>query len=558
MRRNAQEQADQMKGRWRSLCKRVIWLGAAASVIVLLLALSPESVSRSHTGTIKIFLLAGAIALAMLWSHIPRRTALAVLLVLALVSTLNYFRWGAQVLFERVDAYDVTHYYLGAKYFDELGYEGLYPALILAFQENDTKVKRLKSYRLQTATGYEYRKVDDALDRARDLRDSKFSPARWAAFRQDALVLFRDFGLSNKSWRRLFRDRGFNASPAWIALARPIVDTIPIGWVKSLCLLDLYLLASGLLAIWFAYGGREALWALVFCATTYSLRWPVVGDVFLRYLWLAGLLWALALLKTGKPAAAGIAVGVAALSRIFPVVWLFGLAAQQLQRLLSRPLSLRNIERTAWLTALGFAGSVAVLGAVSTMMLGGDAFLAHAKDMRIHTDVQQLMARHMGYAMAWVFDGSLEATRLTDAQRADLADLRFLRIGSIVAVLGVLALGMRSLRSDEAFALGFIPLFLMTTFHDYYGVARVTLVIFHATRLDRRLDRVCLAGLLALEMFTIWARLTFPGHVAFRTGYLSWGLTIYALTVTLGLAWEWWRDRRSSRATSAATDAEIA
>jgi hypothetical protein len=534
--------------KWRMFLRApVFWFGVTVVLAVLLLKFSPRNVSSSDALAIKSFLLAGAIVLAMLWNRLPRQVAIALLLALTLTSTLNFMRWGPRILFERVDTYDVTHYYLGAKYFDELSYEGLYPALILAFQEVGTKFDRLKSYNLQTAKGYEHRSIDDALTRARDLRQRKFTPERWKAFKHDTSILLRDFPMSRKEWQKLVRDLGFNATPAWIAIAHPIVQVVPIEWVKSLCLLDLYLVASGLLAIWFAYGGREAMWALVFIGTTYSLRWPVVGDVFLRYIWLAALLWALALLKMGKPTAAGFAAGVAAMSRIFPVVWLFGLAAQQAQRLFSRPISLRNIDRSAWLTALGFLGSVVILVLIVTIILDSASFVYHARDMRNHTDVQRLVPRHMGYAIAWVFDGSLDAGRLTDEQRAWLADSRILRIVSIVGVLAVLGLGMKRLRPDEAFALGFIPFFMMMTFHDYYGVARVTLIVFHASRLDRPLDRACLIWLLALELFSHWARLEFLGHTAFRTGYLTWGMTLYAFVVSLALGRSWWLERRSAR-----------
>ncbi|MCK5622229.1 MAG: hypothetical protein KAJ11_08065, partial [Alphaproteobacteria bacterium] len=121
------------KPRWRRIGARSAATVAGAILLVLAaLWFSPFSIPPGEALGIKIFILAGAALLAALWSRLPRKARLALLVMLAVVSALNYYRWGPRSLYEKVDVYDVVHYYLGAKYFEELDYEGLYPALILA------------------------------------------------------------------------------------------------------------------------------------------------------------------------------------------------------------------------------------------------------------------------------------------------------------------------------------------------------------------------------------------------------------------------------------------
>lgn len=531
------------------------YVGAVAGVVLPVLALlrlSPFSLSPVDALGIKIYLLAGAFLLALFWTRIPQQARVVILLVLAVIAALNYFRWGPRSLYERVDVYDVAHYYLGAKYFPELGYEGLYPALILADRENGPKSTKLNRYRLQTDRGYEYRDIEDALSRGRAIRETRFSAERWKNFERDSLVLLRDIGLGADSWRKLVGDRGFNGSPAWIAVARPFAAVVPVRAVKLLCLVDVLLIASALCALGYAYGWRIALWAVVFLTASYSMRWPVAGEAMFRYIWLSALMWALALVKAGPPAAAGAALAVSSLMRLFPAAWLFGPLAQALHQFDRNPYRLGNISPYYWRMVAGFIGCVLLAFVWISVDPGIGSIADHIGDMRIHVHVDQLVSRHVGFAKALIFEGGLEPRNMTQADRIAIAELKPVTGFLALCILIALALGVRTLPADQAFSVGFIPFFLLSTAHDYYGVSRVVLIVFHACRLDNRWDRVCLAWLLLLELFACWTTVQYPDHIAFRIGYLAWGTTAYILMVTAVLVRDWWtlrqvpaQDRRS-------------
>ncbi len=83
----------------------------------------------------------------------------------------------------RVRVWNVYHYYLGAKYFGELGYHDLYDASLAAdaggrgYWSGVDRVRDLRSYRV--------RRRGDARFEWRE----RFSPRRWEAFRDDLEAL---------------------------------------------------------------------------------------------------------------------------------------------------------------------------------------------------------------------------------------------------------------------------------------------------------------------------------------------------------------------------------
>ena len=88
-------------------------------------------IARSTSEALKVWLALAGIGLLLAWSVIQPTRRRWVLVVLAVVACANYLRFGPRLLFQNTDNYDLFHYYLNSKYFDELGYYDLYPAGIL-------------------------------------------------------------------------------------------------------------------------------------------------------------------------------------------------------------------------------------------------------------------------------------------------------------------------------------------------------------------------------------------------------------------------------------------
>ena len=199
------------------------------------------NVSRAASEGYKVWIAAGGVGLALIWGLLPRRIATWTLAGLVLVSTLNYGRWGPRLVAEHVDTYDLIHYYLNAKYFDELGYYDLYPAIVLADYEDDgfDYPRQGNKYMAQDPHGHFFADIPHALDRGREVKSEAFTPERWAAFSYDLAYLQDLPGMNDKLWRQMLQDHGYNGTPVWTVLARPLAELTPVEQIKHLSQLDL-------------------------------------------------------------------------------------------------------------------------------------------------------------------------------------------------------------------------------------------------------------------------------------------------------------------------------
>ena len=102
----------------------------------------------------------------------------------------------------------------------------------------------------------------------------------------------------------------------------------------------------------------------------------------------------------------------------------------------------------------------------------------------------------------------------------------------------LLGWGLRKSEDDEAYAFGFIPLFLLTTASYYYYVTRLILVAMHAGEIERPRNQVGLVMLFGIELFANWAEGAYTGHRVFSIGWMAWLLTLYTLVMTGFLLWE--------------------
>jgi hypothetical protein len=495
--------------------------------------------SRPTIEAQKVWLAGGSTVLAVAWAKVPKEWRNTVLLVLAVVCTLNFYG-GTEKLTRLVDNYDLIHYYLTPRYFEELGYYDLYSAALLVDHEHEPYVK-LKECRLQDEVhGYRLVNVRVCIQRGREVRE-RFTPERWAAFEHDFLYLQRKAGMDKSQWRTMVKDRGFNGTPAWLIVGRPLAEAIPPEAIKWLCLLDLLLLGGALVAVGYAYDRNTALWCLVFLSLTYSLRWPVPCLVYARYIWVSSLLGAMALLRFARPIQAGALAGLAAALRFFPALWMWGPFAKGIAGLFDRDKPLRDrFDRRLLVFAGGFLAAVLVLQGAAVAVYGKDVVVEHFENMREHTQPEELSSRRVGFALGWAYRGELEPKNISDERKQEIADQEGQT--RLIAILVTLALGfvLRRKRDDEAFAYGAIPFFFLTTASYYYYVGRITLIAIHASDLDKWRNKVGLALLLLVELYCNWAQTTYPDYRVFLVGRMSWGITLYSVVM---IGWLWYENR---------------
>ncbi len=491
-------------------------------------------VTRTVSEGYKIWLCGGAVLLALAWAWIPARAARGLLTALLAISAANYCRFGVKLPFERVDSYDLIHYYLNAKYFDELGYYDLYPACIVADHEaKGPFFPEGKAFMDQDDLGHHLRPISVAIEEGQKVKAEKFTPERWAQFSHDFLFLQRNVeGLSGELWRQLIQDHGFNGTTVWVLQALPFVQ-LPVEYIKTLGYLDCIWLGAALAAVVWAWDGTTALWAALFLMLTYSCRWPTISWALFRYDYVSLLVIAMACLRKGRPVLAGILTGWSTTLRMFPAMWLFGPGAKGFIGLAQR-----KVHKSLLRLALGFAIGVVAWQGAATVVLGVDAVRTHYENMTDHNKSENLSSRRAGLALALPFRGDLLPKALPESEKEVVEQqkpIRYLVAGVFMLLMGW---GLRNRRDEEVFSYGFLPFFMLTTASYYYYVTRWTLWVLHAGGLckpevgeQRWRHAAGLAMLSGIELFSNWSEVTHPDHRVYLIGWLGWLLFGYGVVM---------------------------
>lgn len=266
---------------------------------------------------------AGAIALTALPRPARGRPVAAAIVALVLLVQMTWYlehplthapaRW--------LHVHDFYHYYLGAKYYRELGHTRLYTCTAAAFADLDREGRRIPAIAFVRDLESPHQVIAGAaLENAADTCRTRFTPARWRAFTGDLAVLL-DTATTEREWRRILTDLGNNSPPTWHVLATPLANLVPLSDASliALPLLDqIILLVVIPFTVWRCLGARAALaWLLIYSANPLAGYGWNAGS-FLRTDWLLALVGAVCALARGRPALAGTLLALATLTRAFP------------------------------------------------------------------------------------------------------------------------------------------------------------------------------------------------------------------------------------------------
>jgi hypothetical protein len=341
-----------------------------------------------------------------------------------------------------VHGHDLFNYYIGSKYFPELGYQRLYECIAVADLEAGLGERVVR----RSITDLDrYLPRDTAEIRADPGRCKRhFSAERWAGFRSD-VDWFR-VRIPPARWEATQLDHGYNATPAWTLIGGRLASLGPAsaGWILALALLDPLLALAAWSAVAWAFGWRATCVALVYWGTNHPANFSWTGGAFLRDDWLAASLLGLALLRRGLPAGAGILFGLAASLRVFPAAWLLGPGLAALMRVVrERKIGWRWPELRLAAAALAVAAG---LGLASALYAGADSWPRFARDLQLHASVPSSNTLSLRAALSWTPEGRLARLLATapDPGRAwkehQLASFEHRRAAWAALVLGYLAL----------------------------------------------------------------------------------------------------------------------
>lgn len=252
------------------------------------------------------------------WPHLFagkfRRGVLAAGLVLLFVrffAVATYSNTETEV--RAYNVWNVFHYYLGAKYYPEIGHFDLYTCALEADQESMGRWNSLLGARDMHTYLPVLRSGLPPCPR------ENFTPARWNEFSGDVAAFSQLAG--PQYFAGLLLDKGFNPPPSWVALACPLASAIPLAAVRLCTIvfnLDVAAVLLGLLLVWRFHDGAMALLTaglVVFFFGNYGC----IGGNFLQYLWFPFLVLAIAMWTRERSVLAGVFLGIAAALQVFPL-----------------------------------------------------------------------------------------------------------------------------------------------------------------------------------------------------------------------------------------------
>lgn len=420
--------------------------------VVASLARDPMGENVRLAGSWKAALALGLIPLLFAMGRMRSRPRAAVALLLILLGALAWVRFGRFHEGLVVHPWDAFHYFVGSKYFDELGYTELYNCLAEHERQHgrgDAIVRgQMRDLRTNVLHSGRWSLEPEARCRA------EFNPDREAQFHAD-LEAFRPLFPDRLPFHRMVVDHGYNATPPHTALLKLFTHFTPASKASLLAVaaLDWIAYLAAFAVLWWGFGPRVAAIAalVVGLGEPWSYLWT--GGSVGRAVWLFFLCAGLALLARQRSALGGASLTMAGLLRFFPAVFVGALGLF----VLVQAARARAFSPPARRTLAAIFGTLAAGVVVGGLVTGFDTYVAFFREMGGHANLA--MGNHLGLEnlMSYV-PGATTATmgdpRLTDPHevlkvmqrtaRAERWPLWALAIGASLALLVAYSLRRRA------------------------------------------------------------------------------------------------------------------
>ena len=305
----------------------VRWICGGLLLGITALEFPVQGLGEPYLGYLKMLISGGMVSLMLVRDRLVatrevKRRYLALLVGVAVTSASvnwNFFAFhGNHTL---IHYSEFAHYYLGSKYFPELGYGSLYTAMLEAEHETTgtlsvSQARDLMTNRIVPAV--------DLLGRALAIK-AQFTPKRWAEFVADANYFRQYLG---PLYATTVTDHGYNPSPVWTLIGGTIANHVPstsLG-IRSLASLDILLEVIAFGAIASAFGLEVMLLAVTYFCVIFGASFDWIGGAYLRYMWFCSLVLAACALKCGRRGLAGALLAASSALRVFPVFFAVGMA----------------------------------------------------------------------------------------------------------------------------------------------------------------------------------------------------------------------------------------
>jgi hypothetical protein len=477
---------------------------------------------------LKLLLALSGVALLLFGARIARRPRNVLLVALGVAGYSGYYDWGAYRFPNYAHGHELFHYFVGAKYFRELGYLHLYDCANVADAEDGFR-RRLDTRKIRDLSTNGVIDARIALDRADECKRA-FSDERWAAFKDD-VAFFRDHA-DPASWDTILRDHGFNPSPAWTMTGGLLANQRPasrsfVGYADAmttglLALLDPALVVVMFAAIAWAFGWEAACVAAIFfgCNPLASFLWT--GGSYLRQDWLAATVAGICALKKTRSALGGGGLAYAMLLRVFPGGLLLPVALRMAwigwrERRLDRPAA-RILAGAALCTiVVAVASGIATGGMHSWRDFGRNTAKLTSTPSENLVGLRTILSLRPSTRTALLYDDSLPdpSAPLREARKENFAQARPIYFLCVVVLLAGLLRAVRRAREPWVLAcVGAAAVPILTEMSCYY----TSLLLVTALLLRER--RHVAVGLLLACAALLVLHLTLEGDVLYACASL--------------------------------------
>lgn len=383
---------------------------------------------------------------------------------------------------------EMWQYYLGSKYYRELGNTGLYDATLTALSEEGIPMQKHPTLSGVRDLERVFRIIPEEESKRRFEANGKnrFDPDRWMKFRSDV----RKFHDASRGKRMLLLDMGYNPPPPYSFLVGMISNTIPINSVtlNLMASLDWILVV---LCVWMlgrTFGPAASLAFLLVFLTNPLSNWGWVGGAYLRNLELTFITASICLIHRHRMATAGMFLGLASAIRIFPAAFFIGALIPLLRKF--RPsLNIPSYRGGLFNLLVGFGAVCFVAFAVTTLVYGWGHWSGFLSKIWLHSKI--LFVYHIGFDKAFMpllenapqyFDTASSSGQMLKFQNwliynSEIYNQHWLFYGMIKMSIWLLALLLCTRLSpvNSALFLGELSIFLFALPANYYYM---TLALF--------------------------------------------------------------------------------
>lgn len=270
--------------------------------------------------------------------RITLKTKKWIALGLTVVAFFTYFDFfNPNVRYEKYyHRHEFYHYYLGSKYFKEIGYTELYECTAVAEVELGRGAAVAKRDLRDLHVNLIKPVKDTYVLTHPEQCKNKFTPARWEAWKKDVDWFYKSS--VGSYWDNMQKDHGYNPPPVWGMTGKLFASLGDAGetFFLQLSMIDVVLHLGIIAMFYWAFGFRIMAVATVFWGCNAPANFYWTGGAFLRQDWLFMLVAAVCCARKRKFALAGGALMWSALLRVFPIVFFGGWALMVLFALVKR------------------------------------------------------------------------------------------------------------------------------------------------------------------------------------------------------------------------------